>query len=64
MSDVVIPNANLPTNCFTCDYEKLTEFCPCHIGICSASEYKGSRHPDCPLVEVPTHGDWHTGTPT
>lgn len=57
MSDVVIPNAKLPTNCFNCDYEKLTENCPCHIGICSASEYKDSKHPNCPLKEVPLHGD-------
>ena len=57
MSDIVITNAKLPTNCFTCDYEKLTGNCPCHIGICSASEYKNSKNPDCPLVEVPTHGD-------
>lgn len=64
MSDIVIPNAKLPTNCFTCDYEKLTENCPCYIGICSASEYKDSIHPDCPLKEVSTRVDWHTGTPT
>ena len=56
MSDIVIPNAKLPTNCFTCDYEKLTKNCPCYIGICSASEYKDSRHADCPLVELPPHG--------
>jgi len=57
MSDIVIPNAKLPTNCFTCDYEKLTENCPCYIGICSASGYKDSRHKDCPLAKIPTqHG--------
>ncbi len=63
MSDILI-NAKLPTNCFTCDYEKLTNNCPCYIGICSASEYKNSRHPDCPLEKRPTHGNWHTEEPT
>lgn len=53
MSTIVIPNGKFPSNCFSCDYEHLVENCPCRIGICSASEYKDSRHSDCPIKEIP-----------
>lgn len=30
--------------------------CPCWRGDAQASYYRTSRHPDCPLVEIPPHG--------
>lgn len=46
---IYIPHASPPKDCYTCEYEAFTD-CPC--AVVSASDYKGRRHPDCPIIEV------------
>lgn len=54
---VYAPTARMPANCFRCEYEMEVD-CPCSVGIDLASNWRTSRHPDCPLVEVKEpHGD-------
>ena len=50
---VYIKGVTIPEDCWHCAYEGL--FPPCGTG--AESDYKKTRHPDCPLVEVPeSHG--------
>ena len=45
-----------PSNCWNCGVGYEAQ-CPICIGVAGAAEYKTSRHPDCPLVEIKTpHG--------
>lgn len=44
-------------NCLTCPVENMVVNCPCFTGEAFASDYTDSKHPNCPLVEVPPHGD-------
>lgn len=45
---VYIKGVTIPEDCWHCAYEGL--FPPCGTG--AESDYKKTRHPDCPLVEV------------
>ena len=48
MSDILIPNTEMPRKCCECDY---------HCGLNIIARFDDTkRHPDCPLVEVPAHG--------
>ena len=55
--DLLIKNMEMPKECYCCRLVQLNKdgFLDCLIlgKACSMS----SRHPDCPLVEVPAHGD-------
>lgn len=54
---VIVKGVNVPKNCYTCAKYRWSPLCPCWHGDAQASYYRTSRHPDCPLVEVPTpHG--------
>ena len=45
-----------PSNCWNCGVGYEAQ-CPICIGVAGAAEYKTSRHPGCPLVEIKTpHG--------
>ena len=45
---VYIKGVTIPKDCWHCAYEGL--FPPCGTG--AQADYKKTRHPDCPLVEV------------
>ena len=66
MPDILIKNMGMPSCCREC---RLSTTDPdCYVEWCAYLEEEitdGSKKLEgCPLVEVPTHGDWHTGTPT
>ena len=44
-------------NCLTCPVENIVINCPCFTGEAHASDYCDSKHPNCPLKELPPHGD-------
>lgn len=41
-------------NCLTCPVENMVVNCPCFTGEAFGSDYTDSKHPNCPLVEVPS----------
>ena len=52
---VLIEGMDMPENCWDCSLLNASS-CPCK-NYSSALEYTTSRHPDCPLIEVPEpHG--------
>ena len=53
---VIVKGVNVPKNCYTCAKYRWSPLCPCWHGDAQASYYRTSRHPDCPIVEVPPHG--------
>lgn len=60
MSDILIRGMELPDSCKTCPFEV---FGDCYGGkakrIKDIEDYmdQGIRHPKCPLLELPPHGD-------
>lgn len=55
---VLIKGIDMPQSCFSCPCfdDEVTFFC-CVLDI-KCDTYRDKRHPDCPLVEIPTpHGD-------
>jgi len=52
MSDVLIRGMNMPT-CYTCPFESMCGKWALH----DVEWQKENRDADCPLVEVPDHGD-------
>jgi len=55
---IYIKEMSMPSNCFTCKVESEAN-CPVWIGLdnVTAADYKNSRYPGCPLVEIKTpHG--------
>lgn len=55
MADILIKNYEMPKSCITGkipDYE----YCP-FFGSCPKASAKEERPSDCPLVELPEHGD-------
>lgn len=62
MSDILIRNIDMPKNCLICPCFQFDMVDDTIDGYCNVLKIKiidsGERHPDCPLVEVPTpHGD-------
>lgn len=49
MSDILIKGMKIPSDCDSCFIPG--SFCPLWI-----NTDVGSRHPDCPLIELPPHG--------
>ena len=47
----------MPATCWSCKLEMFTKGCPCNLGYADASNYKMSRHMNCPLKKVPS-GKW------
>lgn len=43
-------------NCLTCPVSNIVMNCPCFTGEAHASEFCDSKHPNCPLKELPPHG--------
>lgn len=60
MPDILIRGLEMPTSCTKCPFEA---FGDCYGGkvkrIMDIEDYmeRGERHPECPLVELPEHGD-------
>lgn len=65
---IYLPNMEMPKNCEECDLSKtrhssLGDIIDCkYIGTVGAkfkdtNNILNNRHPDCPLIEVPPHGD-------
>ena len=52
---VYIPNMEMPTRCYTCPCADL-EFYDCNLMPGTGIE-QNKRLDDCPLVEIPPHGD-------
>lgn len=50
---MLIIGVNPPKSCYSCSWYNKVE-CPVHDGKCY---YRNGRHPSCPLVELPPHGD-------
>lgn len=50
------PNGYMPTNCYDC-YEEKEADCDINKGVDSASNYKDSRYPKCPLIEIVRCGE-------
>ena len=48
---VYIPNMDKPKNCMDCIVEEYAD-CDVWKGVDSASNYKDSRYPKCPLIEI------------
>ena len=60
MGSVIVRGMEMPTTCCNCKFrEPFIDFAYCHLAEMDM-EYEESdncRHPDCPLVEIPTtHG--------
>lgn len=49
---VIVTGMDMPDNCFDCKVEGLLRNCPCKMGYYSASDYRDSRCPDCPIISV------------
>lgn len=47
---VLIKNATMPTCCDDCNLES-------YCNLWTRCRNEEERHPDCPLVEIPPHGD-------
>lgn len=58
MSGIYISGMEMPQNCFVCQF-RIGRFCPFIDGWKNNVEkYEAdNRHPFCPLVPVPPHGD-------
>ena len=57
---VIVKNMEMPTTCYNCKFrEPFIDFAYCNLAEMDM-EYEKSdncRHPDCPLIEIPTpHG--------
>ena len=52
---ILIKGAKMPSNCMGCPYEIYVN-CIIYQAL-SARDYSDCRHPDCPIVEIPPHGD-------
>ena len=54
---ILIKGIDIPKSCMKCEigftYE-LSEICPFAKNPCGG--YKGKRHEDCPITEIPKHG--------
>ena len=50
---ILIKGINPPKSCYTCSWYNKVE-CPVNNG---RYYYRAQRHPSCPLVELPPHGD-------
>ena len=65
MTDILIRGVEMPQNCFECALFSNCDSCEgyeCYCGAIGAIGYceavpKDSRREDCPLVELPQHGD-------
>ena len=44
-------------NCLTCPVSNIVMNCPCFTGQAYATDFCDSKHPNCPLKELPQHGD-------
>ena len=49
---ILIKGINPPKSCYTCGWYNKVQ-CPVNDGKCY---YRTTRHPNCPLIEVPPHG--------
>ena len=49
---MVIIGENPPKSCYTCSWYNKVQ-CPVNGGKCY---YRTTRHPSCPLIELPPHG--------
>lgn len=57
---MILGNIKDPKTCFNCELELEVKNCPCNLGTADASDFKNSKHPDCPLIIIPdnvTNGD-------
>jgi hypothetical protein len=60
MADILLRGMKMPSSCASCPFEV---FGDCYGGkvkrIMDIEDYmdRGERHPDCPLHELPPHGD-------
>ena len=50
---ILIKGINPPKRCYTCSWYNKVE-CPVNDG---RYYYRAQRHPSCPLIELPPHGD-------
>ena len=50
---ILIKGINPPKSCYTCSWYNKVQ-CPVNDGKCY---YRTTRHPSCPLIELPPHGD-------
>ena len=62
MSDIVIGNMKMPKSCFKSVFEHCEHYYSCEVFRKNCNErfiieYSDKRHPDCPLKELPPHGD-------
>jgi len=62
MSDIVIRNMTMPKSCFKSVFEHCEHYYSCEVFRKNCNErfiieYSDKRHPDCPLKELPPHGD-------
>lgn len=61
---ITIEDMKMPKSCIACPFEHNGD---CYGGkpkrIMDIEDFKGSRHPDCPLIEAEPikHGRWETG---
>ena len=49
---ILIKGINPPKSCYTCSWYNKVQ-CPVNDGKCY---YRTTRHPSCPLIELPPHG--------
>ena len=49
---ILIKGINPPKSCYTCSWYNKVQ-CPVNDGKCY---YRITRHPSCPLIELPPHG--------
>ena len=57
---IIIPGVEMPKNCAECDTFRIGKYCTRMNGYADNVETyvaEKTRHPLCPLIELPTHGD-------
>lgn len=55
---ILIKGMEMPKSCLACQLERHHyEFRCCSVTGGQTNHYRYERHPDCPLVPIPPHGD-------
>lgn len=63
MADILIRGMQMPMNCMVCDFRNRgfnlngDLFCNCRLTKENVPDYYNIRMENCPLVELPEHGD-------
>ena len=64
MADILIRGMKMPKTCAICKIRSCNSYCPLNIGIKffldprnTGFDFCTGRHSDCPLHELPEHGD-------